>query len=92
MLPSKFNGDLTTSYGGYLAVDVKGGYFRVTLEGNGVRLKSTGNNELHLVENNWNIASRNSKFSRNCYTNLSRTCFMVILQNVTSILVEANDR
>ncbi|XP_018564888.1 laminin subunit alpha-1-like [Anoplophora glabripennis] len=92
MLPRKFNGDLTTSYGGYLAVDVKGGFFRVTLEGNGVRLKSTASNELHLVENNWNIASRNSKFPHSCHANLSRTCFMVILQNVTSILVEANDR
>lgn len=92
MLPNKFMGDLTTSYGGYLAVDVKGGYFRVTLEGNGVVLQSSGNNEIHLIENNWNVASKNSKFPRTCHTELSRTCFMVILQNVTSLLVEANDR
>ncbi|KAJ8920571.1 hypothetical protein NQ315_004710, partial [Exocentrus adspersus] len=91
-LPNKFMGDLTTSYGGYLTVDVKEGHFRVTLEGNGARIQSSGNNELQLIESNWNIASGNSQFPEKCQTNLTRSCFMVILQNVTSLVVQANDR
>ncbi|KAJ8929532.1 hypothetical protein NQ314_017790 [Rhamnusium bicolor] len=91
-LPDKFMGDLTTSYGGYLSVDVTGGYFRVTLEGIGVKLKSSSHNELQFIETNWNISSRNPRFPNNCQINLTRACFMVVLQNVTSFLVEANDR
>ncbi|KAJ8920580.1 hypothetical protein NQ315_004719 [Exocentrus adspersus] len=89
-LPSKFLGDLTASYDGYLTVDTKNGYFQVILEGNGVRLQSSGSNEIQFVENNWNIAARNTRFPQDCQTYLSRSCFMVILQNVTSILIEAN--
>lgn len=93
-MPKPFLGDLTASYGGYLVAEVAGGYFDVFLEGNNVKLTVTDNlNELQLIESNrWKVSSRNLDFPESCIYNLTRTCFMVILQNVTSFIIRANNR
>nr|XP_023028946.1 laminin subunit alpha-2-like [Leptinotarsa decemlineata] len=94
MLPTTFMGDITSSYGGYLVVEVPGGYFDVFLEGNSVELHSeSNNNELQLVESeNWRVVSRNTDFPSSCVHRLTRACFMVVLQKVTAFVVKSNNR
>lgn len=94
MLPRNFLGDLTTSYGGYLTVDVSGELFDVYLEGNGVVLHQLSRNtEIQMIESSgWRTISGNSLFPQKCVRELSRTCFMAILQNVTKIRIEAKTR
>ncbi|CAH1175740.1 unnamed protein product [Phaedon cochleariae] len=93
MLPRQFLGDLTSSYGGYLEVQPKG-YFDVYLEGNGINLTSIKNkNELQLIEiGGWNVSSRNPDVPNSCIVNLTRACFMVVMEKVTSIRVHAENR
>uniref|UniRef100_A0A6P7G0Y5 Laminin subunit alpha-1-like isoform X1 n=2 Tax=Diabrotica virgifera virgifera TaxID=50390 RepID=A0A6P7G0Y5_DIAVI len=96
-LPKSFLGDITPSYGGYLAVNNSGGRFDVILEGNNVRIRSLGNhNDLQMTEStefgNWIVSSDNLDFPTECVDKLSRSCFMVIMQNVTLFIIKANNR
>ncbi|VEN49015.1 unnamed protein product [Callosobruchus maculatus] len=93
MLPEKFLGDLTTSYGGYLTVKVKGGTFTVYLQGNGVQMQTTASKELHLLETSrWHVLKENPHFPRLCKDDMTRGCFMAILQRVTRFTIEAPHR
>lgn len=94
MLPRNFLYDLTTSYGGYLTVDVPGESFEVYIEGNNIELyHSSRNTEVQMTESSgWRIKSRNPHFPQECLRNLSRICFMTVLQNVTKIRIDARNR
>lgn len=93
MLPKRFLGDLTSSYGGYLGVNVPGGSFEVYLEGNGATLSATGTHELQMVESNdWSVISGNPVFPDTCNDVLTRPCFMVILQKVTKFRIVAHGK
>lgn len=94
MLPRNFLGDLTTSYGGYLTVEVPGESFAVYIEGNGVGLElPSRKNEVQIIESTgWHFKHKNNEFPRSCFQNLTRPCFMTILQNVTKIGINATNR
>lgn len=94
MLPQKFLGDLTTSYGGYLTVNVPGELFEVYLQGNSVELhQSSKNTEVHLIESiHWQIRSHNDNFPEKCIRDFTRICLMLVLQNVTKIRIHAKNR
>ncbi|CAH1980453.1 unnamed protein product [Acanthoscelides obtectus] len=93
MLPEKFLGDLTTSYGGYLTVKVTGGTFTVYLQGNGVQMQTAASKELHLLETSrWHVVKENPYFPRMCKEEMTRGCFMAVLQKVTRFTIEAPHR
>ncbi|XP_066263051.1 laminin subunit alpha lam-3 isoform X1 [Euwallacea similis] len=88
-LPGRFMGDLTTSYGGYLSVNGSGGKFSVFLTGNGISLKSDlSTHELRLNEKFWKVTSGNLP---GCQSFLTRECFLLVLQKVTSIIIQGED-
>ncbi|CAH1185884.1 unnamed protein product [Phyllotreta striolata] len=95
-LPKAFLGDLTSSYGGHLEVEVEvdDGFFDLHLEGNNVKLALKDvRRELRMTESNkWKVSSRNLDFPVDCIDYLTRPCFMVVLQNVTSFVVKTNNR
>lgn len=83
-------GDLTTSYDGYLSVSGGGGRFTVFLTGNGISLNSeVSTNELKLNENYWTVTSGN--IAQSCQISLSRECMLLVLQKVTSIVIQGQD-
>lgn len=93
MLPRNFLGDLTTSYGGYLTVNVSGESFEVYIEGNGIELVTVSKKmDVQMIESSgWRIISHNSYFPQECLRNLSRLCFMTILENVTKFRISAKN-
>ncbi|ERL86552.1 hypothetical protein D910_03959, partial [Dendroctonus ponderosae] len=89
-LPKKFMGDLSSSYDGYLSVSGGGGRFTVFLTGNGISLNSeVSTNELKLNEKYWTVTSGN--IAQSCQISLSRECMLVVLQKVTSIVIQGQD-
>lgn len=94
MLPRNFLDDLTTSYGGYLTVDVPGESFEVYIEGNNIGLYHHSKiTEVQMTESSgWRIESRNPNFPQECLRNFSRICYMTVLQNVTKIRIDAKNR
>ncbi|KAL1491007.1 hypothetical protein ABEB36_011669 [Hypothenemus hampei] len=90
-LPKQFMGDLTNSYDGYLSINGTGGKFSVFLTGNGLSLNSDlSTNEIKLNEHFWRITSgRNLPLQ--CKTHLTRPCFLLVLQKVTSLIIQSQD-
>ncbi|XP_060517066.1 laminin subunit alpha-1 [Cylas formicarius] len=89
-LPRQFVGDVTNSYGGYLTVKGTGGKFSVFLTGNQISLRSEiSSSELRISEQYWSVTS--GDILPACQHALSRDCFMLILQNVTSIIIQGQN-
>ncbi|XP_030761277.1 laminin subunit alpha-1-like [Sitophilus oryzae] len=89
-LPKEFTGDLTTSYGGYLSINSTGGRFTVFITGNSISLQSEINTaEIKLNERSWKITSGN--ISSHCQDVFTRECLLLVLQNVSSVIVQGQD-
>ncbi|XP_050306912.1 laminin subunit alpha-1 [Anthonomus grandis grandis] len=86
-LPKQFMGDLTTSYDGYLSVNGTGGRFSVFLTGNGISLQSdVSTHELRFNEKFWTVTS--GDLFPTCQHALTKECFLVVLQRVTSVVIQ----
>ncbi|RZB39130.1 laminin subunit alpha-1, partial [Asbolus verrucosus] len=90
-LPSKFTGDLTSSYGGYLRISSNTPANIIYLIGNGITLESATDSrgDLKILETSWKLKQDTvpPKMPKTCLRSLTRPCLMVVLQGVTTIQI-----
>ncbi|KAJ3653214.1 hypothetical protein Zmor_012478 [Zophobas morio] len=98
ILPTKFTGDLIQSYGGYLRISSNSPRSSVYLTGNNITLESVTDRggDIKLTETYWKLKyeyrSPPVEIPRDCLQQLTRTCLMVVLQNVSKIQIESRAR